>query len=73
MAKPSDIAIIASISSLQLTAVSISHSLSHRERQAGTGKDVTTIDRADERIDQVEDIGGILCVGRGDTKGQKCD
>ena len=63
MAKPSDIAIITSISSLQFASIGISHSFRHGERQTGAGKDMAAVDGADERVDEVEDVGSVLCVG----------
>jgi len=53
MAKPSDIAIITGIASLQLTTISISHSFRHGKRQTGASEDMATVDRADERINKV--------------------
>jgi hypothetical protein len=69
MAEPSDIAIIASISSLQLTTISISHSFRHREWQTGASKDMAAIDRADERVDKVENVGSMLCIDKRDAGG----
>lgn len=63
MAEPSDIAIVRSIASLQLITISISNSFGHRKRQASSSKDMAAIYRPNERVDEAQDVGNILCVG----------
>ena len=70
MAKPRDIAPIRSIATLQLITISISHSLSHRKRQASPSKNVAAIDRSNERVNEAQDVGSVLCVGEMDAGSQ---
>jgi hypothetical protein len=70
MAKPSNIAPIRSIPSLQLITISISNSLSHRERQASSRKHMAAINRSDKRVDEAQNVGSVLCVGRMDGRSQ---
>ena len=70
MAKPSNIAPIRSKASLQLIAIGISHSFGHRERQTGTRENMAAIDRANERVDEAQDVGCVLCIDRKDTGSQ---
>jgi hypothetical protein len=70
MAKPSDIAPIRSIPPLQLITISISHSFRHRKRQTSSSKNMATIDRSNERVDEAQDVGSVLRVGILDSRNQ---
>ena len=73
MAEPSDIAPIRSKATLQLITISVSNSLSHRERQTSTRKNMPAVDSSDERVDEAQDIGRVLCIGEVDARSQDSD
>lgn len=68
MAEACDIAPITGETSLKLVSIGVGNSFGHREWQASSGEDMAAIDGADEWIDEAENVGRILCVGREGTE-----
>lgn len=70
MAEACNVAPIAGKAALKLISIRIRYSLCHGKGQAGACKDMSTVDGANEWIDETENVGSILCVGREDSESQ---